>query len=231
MQYWVTKETKPLSLYDVINVLQKNEFDVQEWDFKVVDSEHVEIDAGKYIPLKGKEKDYSNSVMFFDYFLATELNPKMTVHGNNYEVRNATVNVTSWVSATSTFSFRKSIERYIIYDSYKIYDSFRVHVFPMPHYQEVNQSFMLASPTIAPFVHELSTVEILDLALKINRFFRHFAYDFDNDPKTADIIKTCSTFEKDSEEMKNFVKAQVDKIEKRMLIKYQKMINDFMYKE
>ena len=65
MQYWVTKETKPLYLSDVINVLQKNEFDVQEWDFKVLDAEHVEIDAGKYLPLKGKEKHYNNSVMFF----------------------------------------------------------------------------------------------------------------------------------------------------------------------
>ena len=63
MQYWVTKETKPLYLSDVINVLQKNEFDVQDWDFKVVDSAHEEIGSGKYLPLKGKEKHYFNSAM------------------------------------------------------------------------------------------------------------------------------------------------------------------------
>lgn len=84
---------------------------------------------------------------------------------------------------------------------------------------------------MGPFVRELSNVEILDLALKIHTFFRQFAYDFNNDSKTAEIIKTCSTFKRDSEEMNNYMKAQVDKIEKQMLIKYQKMINNFRWKE
>ncbi len=227
MQYWITNETKPLYLSDVIDVLQKNEFDVQEWDFKVLDAEHVEIDAGKYLPLKGKEKAYFNSVMFFDYFL-TEFDPKMTIHAINCEVRNTLVNVTAW---PSTSAFRKSIEHCIIFGAFKSGDFFDYPARPGTAYAMIDKSFMSNSPTIAPFVHELSNVEILDLALKIHRFFRQFAYDFNNDPKTAEIIKTCSTFERDSEEMNNYVKAQVDKIEKQMLIKYQKMINDFRWKE
>ena len=228
MQYWVTKETKPLYLSDVINVLQKNEFDVQEWDFKVLDAEHVEIDAGKYLPLKGKEKHYNNSVMFFDYFLATEFDSMKTVHAINYEVRNVIVNVTSWASS---YTFRKSIERSIIFGAYKNDISFEYPARPGNGCEVIDQTFMSDSPTIGPFVRELSNVEILDLALKIHIFFRQFAYDFNNDPKTAEIIKTCSTFERDSKEMNNYVKAQVDKIEKQMLIKYQKMINDFRWKD
>ena len=227
MQYWVTKETKPLYLSEVIAVLQKNEFDVQEWDFKVLAAEHVEIDAGKYLPLKGKEKHYFNSVMFFDCFLATEFDPKKTVHANNYEVRNAIANVTTWSSSNA---FRKSIEHCIICGAFKSGDFFEYPARPSAAYDMIDKSFMAGSHTISPFVHELSNVEILDLALKIHRFFRHFAYDFNNDPKTAEIIKTCSSFERDSEEMNNYVKAQVDKIEKQMLIKYQKMINDFRWK-
>jgi len=228
MQYWVTKETKPLYLSDVINVLQKNEFDVQEWDFKVLDAEHVEIDAGKYLPLKGKEKHCFNTAMFFDYFLATEFDPKKTVHATNYEVRNAIVNVTSWAFANT---FRKSIEGSIIFGAYKSDKSFEYPARPGYGCEVIDQTFMLDSPTIGPFVRELTNVEILDLALKIHIFFRQFAYDFNNDPKTAEIIKTCSTFKRDSEEMNNYVKAQVDKIEKQMLIKYQKMINDFRWQE
>lgn len=204
MQYWVTKETKPLYLSDVINVLQKNEFDVQDWDFKVVDAEHVEIDAGKYIPLKGKEKHYNNSAMIFNYFLATELDPKKTVHAINYEVRSAIVNVTSWTSANH---FRKAIEHCIILEAYNVEKTYQYPARPGNRCEVIDQTFMSNSPTIAPFIRELSNVEILDLALKIHTFFRQFAYDFNNDPKTAEIIKTCSTFERDSEEMNNYVKA------------------------
>lgn len=86
--------------------------------------------------------------MIFDYFLATELDPKQTVHAINYEVRNAIVNVTSWAFS---YTFRKSIERSIIFGAYKSDKSFKYPARPGYGCEVIDHTFMSDSPTIGAF--------------------------------------------------------------------------------